>query len=86
NAKNELNDIRFDFKHGEDTPQGVAQELVSAGLIDGADMILVAANLEKVVKDPAAGKYIVFPLKTGLPSGQTKDEKSLLGFAQLTIN
>ncbi|CAB3996949.1 STE20 SPS1-related proline-alanine-rich kinase isoform X6, partial [Paramuricea clavata] len=89
NAKNELNDIRFDFKHGEDTPQGVAQELVSAGLINGVDVILVAANLEKALQSPAAYRhpaFMVFQLKTPVPSGQTKDEKTLIGFAQLTIN
>lgn len=86
NAKNELNDIRFDFKHGEDTPHGVAQELVSAGLVDGLDMIMVAANLEKAIQNPSSGKNVVFPLKTGVPSGQPKDEKTLTGFAQLSIN
>ncbi|XP_046840895.1 STE20/SPS1-related proline-alanine-rich protein kinase-like [Xenia sp. Carnegie-2017] len=89
NAKNELNDIRFDFKHGEDTPQGVAQELVSAGLINGVDMILVAANLEKALENPALyhhPEFMVFQLKTSIPVGIMKDEKSLIGFAQLTIN
>lgn len=86
NAKKELNDIRFDFTPGKDTPEGVAQELVSAGLISGQDLVVVAANLRKVIDNPPSSKSMMFPLKSGGGSKEAADDKTLIGFAQLTIN
>ncbi|XP_068716255.1 serine/threonine-protein kinase OSR1-like [Montipora capricornis] len=86
NAKKELNDIRFDFTPGKDTPEGVAQELVTAGLISGQDLVVVAANLRKVIDDPPSSKSMMFPLKSGSGLKEPADDKTLIGFAQLTIN
>lgn len=84
NAKKELNDIRFDFTPGKDTAEGVAQELVTAGLISGQDLVVVAANLRKVIDDPPSNKSMTFPLKSS--SHEPPDDRTLIGFAQLTIN
>ena len=84
NSEGELNDIRFDFSTGSDTVDGVAQELLSAGLIDGVDFIVVAANLNKIIT--SNDQQIVFPLHSYGNSHEQPDDKTLRGFAQFTLN
>lgn len=85
NANRELNDIRFEFAVGKDSAEGIASELVGAGLVDTRDIVVMAANLQKLIDQRATLKTVTFQLNSGFGSGETPDEKSLIGYAQISI-
>lgn len=83
NANRELNDIRFEFVVGKDTSEGIATELVGAGLVDPNDTNVMASNLQRLIEQRSALKTVTFQLSSS--GGEVPDEKSLIGFAQISI-
>ncbi|XP_035704968.1 serine/threonine-protein kinase OSR1 isoform X3 [Folsomia candida] len=86
NAKRELNDIRFEYLPGKDSAEGIASELVGAGLVEAKDMNAISANLEKLIEKRDQMKNITFTLNSGCLSNETPDEKALIGYAQISIS
>lgn len=88
NSARELNDIKFDYTASEDTVEGIAHELVTAELIDGHDLVVVAANLQKLIDlalQKSDRKSVTFALNSGVLPNEVPDERALIGFAQISL-
>ncbi|XP_044314896.1 serine/threonine-protein kinase OSR1 isoform X1 [Drosophila rhopaloa] len=85
NLRRELHDIRFEFVVGKDTAEGIATELVDAGLVDALDTQPMASHLDKLIAASATMKTITFQLSSGVQPGEVPDERSLVGYAQISI-
>lgn len=85
NQKGELHDIRFEFAVGKDSAEGIATELVEAGLVDGRDTIVMSANLQKLIDNRNTIKTVTFLLVSSNIPPEQADEKSLISYAQISI-
>lgn len=85
NQKRELHDIRFEFAVGKDSSEGIASELVEAGLVDSRDTVVMAANLQRLIDTRSQQKTVTFQLCSGCAPGEVADEKALVGYAQISI-
>ncbi|XP_053623873.1 serine/threonine-protein kinase OSR1-like [Plodia interpunctella] len=88
NSRRELNDIRFEFIMGKDSAEGIAMELVGAGLVNPHDSVPISTNLNKLLEaqmtTPSAPKAVTFHLNSTGPN-EHFDDKTLVGFAQISI-
>lgn len=62
NSNRELNDIRFEFLLGNDTPDGISTELVGAGLVDSRDADVIAMNLRVLIGNQTRDRPVTFAL------------------------
>lgn len=85
NQNRELHDIRFEFAVGKDSSEGIASELVEAGLVDSRDTVVMAANLQRLIDTRAQQRAVTFELCSGFAPGEVADERTLVGFAQISI-
>lgn len=85
NQRRELHDIRFEFAVGKDSAEGIAAELVDAGLVDPLDTNPMAINLHHLIEQRAALKTVTFQLNSGVQPGEVPDDRSLVGYAQISI-
>lgn len=85
NVRRELHDIRFEFAVGKDSAEGIAAELVDAGLVDPLDTQPMAVNLHQLIEQRHALKTVTFQLNSGVQPGEVPDDRSLVGYAQISI-
>lgn len=85
NQRRELHDIRFEFAVGKDSAEGIAAELVDAGLVDPLDTQPMAINLHQLIEQRALIKTVTFQLNSGVQPGEVPDDRSLVGYAQISI-
>lgn len=85
NERRELNDIKFEFLPDRDTAEGIAGELVGAGLVHASDQQAVTQNMEVLLEDPYYNRVITFLLPSGCLENEDLSDVGLVGYAQLTV-
>lgn len=82
NGRGELNDVKFPIERGnpEDTPNKIAQELVSQCLVDTQDMVTVALNLERALKTGVEQKFPLASVRE-----EERDQENWIGYAGLSV-
>ena len=83
NDAKELNDIKFPFNSAEDSADSVAQEMVTAGLIDGNNKILLAHNIVKIIEGHS--KSVIFKLNLPPESREVANPETFCGYAKLSL-
>ncbi|WKY09681.1 hypothetical protein Q1695_002215 [Nippostrongylus brasiliensis] len=81
NQQRELNDIKFDYTRTADTVEGIAHELVTAELIDCHDLVIVAANLQKLIdlaEQKSDKRSVTFALNSGVAPNELEIEAGFL--------
>ncbi|KAG6447027.1 STE20/SPS1-related proline-alanine-rich protein kinase [Manduca sexta] len=90
NARDELNDIRFEFAAGKDSADGIATELVGAGLVEARDAGVIAQQLQRLVDaqlfpgETPPPRSLTFRLDSADPAAPA-NEQGLVGYAQISI-
>ncbi|KAK6023592.1 hypothetical protein OSTOST_10613 [Ostertagia ostertagi] len=72
----------------EEIVEGIAHELVTAELIDCHDLVIVAANLQKLIdlaEQKSEKRSVTFALNSGVAPNEIPDERTLTGFAQISL-
>ena len=85
NPRRELNDIRFEYQPTKDTTDGIANELLTNGLIAGNDVQIMSNSMSQLIENPPPNRVITFRVSTGFGTDDSPDEKNLLGYAQLKV-
>jgi len=85
NPRRELNDIRFEYQPTKDTTDGIANELLTNGLIAGNDVQIMSNSMSQLIENPPPNRVITFRVSTGFGTDDSPDEKNLLGYAQLSL-
>lgn len=85
NEKRELNDIKFEFLPDRDSADGIAGELVGAGLVHQKDQLAVSQNMEVLLEDPYYHRVVTFLLPSGCLESEAVSDVHLIGYAQLTV-
>ena len=85
NPRRELNDIRFEYQPTKDTTDGIANELLSNGLIAQNDVQIMSNSMLQLVENPPPSRVITFRVSTGFAPEDSPDERNLLGYAQLSL-
>ncbi|KAJ8958870.1 hypothetical protein NQ318_019637 [Aromia moschata] len=68
-----------------DSAEGIAGELVGAGLVDDRDITAITQNLQKLIDQRDTIKVVTFPLDSAVNGGEPLDDRALKGYAQISI-